>query len=146
MKAQVKRTKQSKVCTIANKLVKEGYSRSAAFIRAWILVKLQQVKIRVAGVTYGLRQKALEHLRRYNPQMISISLERENDNAADTNAVKVIATVEGKGSYCMGYLPRGTAQLIAPLLDCGQAVTALYSQVRVRDKSLPYGLEIAVRA
>lgn len=33
MKAKVKRTKQSKVCTIANKLVKQGYSRSAAMIK-----------------------------------------------------------------------------------------------------------------
>lgn len=142
----MKRLTHSKVMRIANNLVKEGYSRSAALVRAWILVKLQQVKIRVKGVTQGRIQKALEHLRRYRAEDISIQLIHQSDNPHDRNAIQVIATVRNKGSYCMGYLPRQLAMFIAPLLDCGQAVTALYSQVRVRDKSLPYGLEIAVRA
>lgn len=142
----MKRTVHSKVMRMANNLVKEGYSRSAAMVRAWILVKLEQVKIRVKGVTYGKRQRALEHLKRYKPEDISIQLVHQQSNPQDRNAVEVIATVKGKGSYCMGYLPKQLAMFIAPLLDCGQAVTAFYSKVRVRDISLPYGLEIAVRA
>lgn len=142
----MKRLIHSKVMKMANNLIKEGYSRSAAMVRAWILVKLQQVKIRVKGITQGDRQRALEHLRRYGAEDISIQLVHENDNRADRNAVQVIATVRGKGSYCVGYLPRGLAAFIAPLLTCGQAVTALYNKVRVRDISLPYGLEIIVRA
>ena len=39
----MKRAKQSKVCTIANSLVKQGYTRAAAMVKAWILVKLPQV-------------------------------------------------------------------------------------------------------
>lgn len=70
----MKRTVHSKVMRMANNLVKEGYSRSAAMVRAWVLVKLQQVKIRVKGVTQGKIQKALEHLRRYRAEDISISL------------------------------------------------------------------------
>lgn len=142
----MKRTVHSKVMRMANNLIKEGFSRSAAMIRAWILVKLEQVKIRVKGVTYGKRQRALEHLKRYKPEDISIQLVHQQSNPQDRNAVEVIATVKGKGSYCMGHLPRQLAMFIAPLLDCGQAVTALYSKVRVRDISLPYGLEITVRA
>ncbi len=142
----MKRLTHSKVMRIANNLVKEGYSRSAAMVRAWILVKLQQVKIRVKGVTQGKVQKALEHLRRYKAEDISITLVHESNNPYDRNAIQVIATVKDKGSYCVGYLPRGLAAFIAPLLTCGQAVTALYNKVRVRDISLPYGLEIIVRA
>lgn len=142
----MKKLIHSKVMRMANNLVKEGYSRSAAMVRAWILVKLQQVKIRVKGVTQGNRQRALEHLRRYGAEDISIQLIHENNNQSDRNAVQVIATVRGKGSYCVGYLPRGLAAFIAPLLTCGQAVTAMYNKVRVRDISLPYGLEITVRA
>ena len=136
---------RARVCRMANNLVKEGYSKAAAFVRAWIMVKLEQVKIRVSGVTYGKRQTALEHLRRYKPEDISIQLVREIGNAYDRNAVKVIASVRNRGSYCMGYLPRGLAAFIAPLLDCGDTVTALYNKVAVRAVSLPYGLEIAVR-
>ena len=136
---------RAKVCRMANNLVKEGYSKAAAFVKAWVLVKLEQVKIRVSGVTYGQRQKALEHLKKYKAEDISIQLIHESDNQFDRNAVQVVATVKNKGSYCMGYLPRGLAMFIAPLLICGDTVTAVYSKVAVKDVSLPYGLEIAVR-
>lgn len=137
---------RAKVCRMANNLIKEGHSRKGAFVRAWILLKLEQVKIRVKGVTQGKIQKALEHLRRYKAEDISIQLVHESNNPYDRNAVQVIATVRGKGSYCVGYLPRGLAAFVAPLLTCGQTVTALYGKVRARDISLPYGLEITVKA
>ena len=136
---------RAKVCRRANNLVKEGYSKAAAFVKAWVLVKLEQVKIRVSGVTYGQRQKALEHLKKYKAEDISIQLIHDSNNKYDRNAVQVIATVKNKGSYCMGYLPRRLAMFIAPLLTCGDTVTAVYSKVAVKDVSLPYGLEIAVR-
>ena len=137
---------RARVCRMANNLIKEGHSRKGAFVRAWIMVKLEQVIIRVSGVTQGNRQRALEHLKRYKAEDISIQLVHESNNQFDRNAVQVVATVKNKGSYCMGYLPRGLAMFIAPLLDCGDTVTALYNKVAVRDISLPYGLEIAVRA
>ena len=136
---------RAKVCRRANNLVKEGYSKAAAFVKAWVLVKLEQVKIRVSGVTYGQRQKALEHLKKYKAEDISIQLIHESNNKYDRNAVQVIATVKNKGSYCMGYLPRRLAMFIAPLLTCGDTGPAVYSKVAVKDVSLPYGLEIAVR-
>lgn len=137
---------RARICRMANNLIKEGYSRKSAMVHAWILVKLEQVRIRVSGVTRGMRQKALEHLRRYKAEDISIQLVHESSNPYDRNAVQVIATVKNKGSYCMGYLPRQLAAFIAPLLACGDNVTALYSKVRVKDVSLPYGLEIIVKA
>jgi len=50
----------SKVMTIANRLVKQGYNRANAMIKAWVLVRMPLVETKVAGVTYGKRQKAIE--------------------------------------------------------------------------------------
>ena len=72
---------KSKVMTIANALVKQGVSRSAAMVRAWITVKLRTIQTRAAGVTYGNRQKLLERLARYSPEDITVQLRREQDNA-----------------------------------------------------------------
>ena len=70
----MKRTAHSKVMTIANRLVKQGYNRANAMVKAWVLVKMPSVSTKVAGVTYGKRQKALEHLRHYRLENIRISL------------------------------------------------------------------------
>ena len=48
-------TQHSKVMTIANNLVKQGYSRAYAMVKAWALVKLSRVTVKVVGVTYGKR-------------------------------------------------------------------------------------------
>ena len=48
--------RHSKVMTIANHLVKQGYNRAYAMVKAWALVKLSGVTVKVAGVTYGKRQ------------------------------------------------------------------------------------------
>ena len=76
-------TQHSKVMTIANNLVKQGYNRAYAMVKAWALVKLSGVTVKVAGVTYGKRQIALEHLTHYRPQDVRISLCRDKSNAAD---------------------------------------------------------------
>ena len=91
-------TQHSKVMTIANNLVKQGYNRAYAMVKAWALVKLSRVIVKVAGVTYGKRQTAIEHLMHYRPQDVRISLCRDKSNAADKNAVAVIAAVRGKGA------------------------------------------------
>lgn len=100
------RTLNSKVLTIANKLVKEGYNRANAMVKAWILAKMPVVETKVSGVTYGKRQTAIEHLTYYKPEQIRIILKRDKQNQHDHNAIAVIAAVEGKGSYCVGYLPK----------------------------------------
>jgi len=133
--------------TIANRLVTQGWGRTTAMIRAWALVKLPKLETKVAGVTHGNRQKAIARLAMYAPQSISIRLEREQGNEYDRNAVAVHAAVEGKGSYHMGYLPRPLAAFIAPLLDAGKAVQALYAGVRGGyEPWMNLGLGIEVRA
>jgi len=126
----MKNAVKSKVMTIANRLVAQGWGRATAMIRAWALVKLPKLETKVAGVTHGNRQQAIEHLTRYAPEAVSIRLEREADNEHDRNAVAVWAAVEGKGSYHMGYLPRSLAAFVAPLLDAGKAVGAMFREVR----------------
>lgn len=137
--------RHSKVMTIANSLVKQGYNRAFAMVKAWALVKLQSVPTKVSGVTYGKRQTALEHLTRYAPQAVRISLYRDKANAADHNAVAVIASVQGKGAYTIGYLPKALASFIAPLMDGGKAV---YSRLQAicggQALYLNYGMRIEV--
>ena len=127
----MKNAVKSKVMIIANKLVAQGWGRAAAMIRAWAVVKLlPRLETKVAGVTYGSRQLSLEHLSMYAPEAVSIHLERERDNEADSNAVAVYAAVAGRGSFCVGYLPRTVASFVAPLLDAGKAVGAMFREVR----------------
>ena len=138
--------KHSKVMTIANKLVKQGYNRAYAMVKAWALVKLSGVTVKVAGVTYGKRQTAIEHLTHYRPQDIRISLWRDKDNAADKNAVAVIAAVRGKGAFKMGYLPRAFSAFIAPLMDSGKTVFSRLTAIcGGQALYLSYGMRIEVR-
>lgn len=136
----------SKVMTIANRLVAEGYNRVNAMIKAWVLIKLPLVETKVSGTTYGKRQEAIEHLTRYEASRIRITLKRDKRNPADRNAVAVIATVIGKGSYCMGYLPKALAGFIAPLMDTGKTVYSAFKGVRgLYAPYMNYGLAICIK-
>lgn len=138
-------TQHSKVMTIANRLVKQGYNRANAMVKAWALVKLPNVLTKVAGVTYGKRQTAIEHLTHYRPQDVRISLYRDGHNAADKNAVAVIAAVRGKGAYTIGYLPKAFAAFIAPLMDTGREVKSRLTEIRGGQALyLNYGMRIEV--
>ena len=136
---------KSKVMTIANALVKQGMTRSAAMVRAWLTVKLRTIHTKTAGVTYGRRQGLLDRLNKYNPEDITITLERETGNAYDPNAIQIVAGVKGKGSAVMGYLGRELAKVIAPLLDAGKAVKASFDAITGgHDYKLNYGLNVAI--
>lgn len=138
-------TIRAKVMTIANRLVKNGLPRRIAMIKAWGIAKHPDIDAKVKGVTIGRRQTALDHLRRYAAADISITLERDSDNTADNNAVAVIATVKGKGSYQVGYLPRYLAAIVAPLMDAHKAVTAAFQAVKGGEPSKPnFGLAIGI--
>ncbi len=136
---------KSKVMTIANALVKQGVSRSAAMVRAWITVKLRTIQTRAAGVTYGNRQKLLERLARYSPEDITVQLRREQDNAHDKNAVQVVAAVKGKGSAVLGYLNKQLAAAVAPLMDKGAEIVSRFKAVTGgEERYLNYGLNIEI--
>ena len=111
------RRKHSAVTAIANHLVSCGYSRTNAFVKAWVLVKLDKISTKAVGVTFGNRQRALEHLARYSPERVTLHLVRDKRNTHDKNAVAVVADVSRKGAFCMGYLARSLSAFIAPLLE-----------------------------
>ena len=141
----MKDSRRSLVCIIANALVKQGVSRSAAMVQAWITVKLRRIETKTAGVTHGNRQKLLARLARYSAEDITITLNREPENKADRNAVQVIAAVRGKGSAVMGYLNRQLAEAIAPLLDKGKQVLAAFEAITGGSEVyLNYGLNVSI--
>ena len=136
---------KSKVCVIANRLSKQGLNRSEAFRRAWATVKAETVETKISGVTYGNRQTALEHLTKYDSELISVELERDSANEYDSNAIKVITTVQGKGSYCVGFVPKTLSATFAALIDAGKAVKATFKEVRGKYHNYHnFGLCVAV--
>lgn len=120
---------KSKVMTIANALVKQGVSRSAAMVRAWVTVKLRRMVIKAAGVTFGNRQTLLERLTRYSPEDISVTLQREQDNEHDINAIQIVAAVRNKGAAVIGYINRELADALAPLLDKGATIVSNFKAI-----------------
>ena len=141
----MKNDKNSKVMTIANKLVAQGYNRANAMVKSWVLVKMPLIQTKVAGVTFGKRQLAIEHLSHYNQMDISITLIRERENMYDVNSVAVVASVAGKGSYIVGYLPKALAAFIAPLLDAGKQIKGTFKEVRgLYQPFINFGLGIEV--
>jgi len=139
---------KSKVCIIANHLIKQGETRSNAFKKAWQIVKTEKIETRPTGVTFGNRQKAIERLTNYSAEQISISLEREAENEFDKNAIAVKATVKGKGGYIIGYINKNLAKLIAPLIDYKKSVTATFQEIVGKYQNYQnyhnYGLQISV--
>ena len=106
---------RSKVMTIANRLVKQGLTRSIATVKAWIIVKANALRTKVKGTSR--RQNALEKLAEVNPADISIKLKREPRNAHDSNAVAVYAALRDNRVFFIGYLPKAVASVLAPLMD-----------------------------
>lgn len=106
---------RSKVMTIANRLVKQGLTRSLATVKAWIIVKANALRTKVKGTSR--RQSALEKLAGVNPADISVKLKREPRNSHDGNAVAVYAALKDNRVFFIGYLPRAVASVLAPLMD-----------------------------
>jgi len=101
---------KSKVMTLGNKLAAEGQDRSAAFMRAWGIVKAGGLELTVRGTSFGNRQEALRRLAAYDPSQVRAWLAPEPENRADPSAVAVMVMVQGgRGCYRLGYLPKGQA-------------------------------------
>lgn len=133
---------KSKVMTIANALVKQGVSRSAAMVRAWITVKLRRMEVKAAGVTHGNRQTLLERLTRYSAEDITATLRREQNNAHGRNAIQIVAAVRNKGAAVVGYINRELAAALAPLLDKGAMIVSRFNAVIGGERGYNYGLAL----
>lgn len=125
------------VATMANRLKKMGLTLSAAFKKAWELVKGKAINTRVAGVTKSNRQKALRRiLTAYRPEQVNVSLERDKANLYDNNTVNVIISVNGSNAYNLGCIPRNLAYIVSAIMDKGIELTAAFKEVRGR--YMPY--------
>ena len=130
----------------ANKLVKQGYTRSEAMRKAWELAKLPEIDVKVKGTAATpRRQEALEHLTQYDAELVSYRVVREPSNPADSNAVGVVATVKEKGSFLIGYLARELAEDIAKLLDAGLALLSSGPVTAGYAPGITYGARIKLR-
>lgn len=98
-------------------------------VRAWITVKLRRMEVKAVGVTHGNRQTLLDHLTRYKPDDITVTLQREQNNAHDRNAIQIVAAVRSKGSAVIGYINRELAAALAPLLDKGATIASRFKAI-----------------
>ncbi len=107
---------RSIICKVANQLHRSGYTLSQSFRLAWRLAK-GKASVKVAGVTKGSRQKAIEHLKRYSLDMVSFILKREPNNIYDSNAISVYAKVGNSKMYKMGYISAVVSNLLCEVID-----------------------------
>lgn len=104
---------KSRICIIANRLKKMGLTLSAAFKKAWELIKGNTIESKIAGVTKGNRQKALHRIfTHYKPKQVRVWLERDKANLHDNNAVAVMISVNNSMPYKIGYIPKNLAYVI----------------------------------
>jgi len=75
--------------------------------------------IRLSGVTYG---DAQENIKRFGCEAIgSFAIVREPENPHDRYAIKV-----GIGNFHLGYIPRGVAKNLAPMMDARKSFIAYF--------------------
>ena len=80
---------------------------------------MKRLKIKLVGVTVG---DAQENIKKFGCEDIgSFALVREPDNPHDPNAIRV----ELAGLY-LGYVPRHIAKDLAPQIDAGRNLIALF--------------------
>jgi hypothetical protein len=115
---------KSKIVTLGNRLApRMGGDKSAAFIRAWQIVKAGGLELAVKGTSFANRQEALKRLAAYAPEQIRAVLVPEPSNPVDHNAVAVMVGIQGgKGLFRLGYVPR---ELTAAVQAIGGKLPAL---------------------
>jgi hypothetical protein len=108
---------KSKVASLANRLApRMGGNKSAAFVRAWAIVKAGGLELAVKGTSFGNRQEALKRLAAYAPDQRRAVLVPEPTNPADPAAVAVMVGVNGgKGLFRLGYVPREMAAVVSAM-------------------------------
>lgn len=116
------------VATMANQLHKLGYSLSQAFRTAWKRVK-ESMTCRVSGVTYENRQQLLQFIAGQREEDLTVYLRRDKANVHDRYAVAVVVGIKDVGYAHIGYLTKGLAQSMAPVIEKGIQVKATLQQV-----------------
>ena len=117
------------VCAMANELKKAGYSLSEAFRKAWQRVKLSMT-VRAAGVSFENRQERLQFLQQFKPEDLTVTLEREQNNKFDCNAIQIVVHIKPiRRRTVIGYVPKGLARELSKVLDMGIQVKATLIQI-----------------
>ena len=107
---------KSRAMSLGNRLAAKGSGRSAAFVRAWSIVKAGGLELAVKGVTFGNRQEALKRLATYAPDQVRAVLVPEPENPADPSAVAVMVGVQnGRGLYRLGYVPANMTTVVSAI-------------------------------
>jgi hypothetical protein len=104
--------------SLGNRLARKGngMTRSAAFKRAWAIVKAGGMVLAVRGVMFGSRQEALKHLSGYRPQDVRAFVVPEPGNRADHGALAVWVGVQnGRRLYRLGYISAGETATVRAL-------------------------------
>jgi len=108
---------KSKAMSLGNRLaLRMDGDRSAAFVRAWQIVKAGGLELAVKGVLFSNRQEALRRLAAYSPGQVRAVLVPEPSNPADPAAVAVMVGVQnGRGLFRLGYVPRDMAAVVSSM-------------------------------
>ena len=124
MKGQQITNIRKAVCIMANELKKLGYSLSAAFKKAWSRIK-NSMTVRATGVSFGNRQEILQFIAKFKREDLYITLEREQANIIDCNAIRVIVHIKPlQKKAFIGYIPKGISNELAKVIDKGLSVKA----------------------
>lgn len=112
------------------------YSFCISLKVAWQIIrgKLFIKHTKVVGVSFcnpnGVnRQKILRKLTTIPQEQIAVYFKREPDNPVDTNAIKVVVTVAGRGAATLGYLNQDLAYRIASEIDSGKIAFVIFEGV-----------------
>lgn len=125
---QITKVRKS-VCAMANQLRKAGYSLKEAFKKAWQRVKLSMT-VRATGVTFSNRQERLQFLQQFKPEDLTVTLEREQNNKFDCNAIQIVVHIKPiSRRTIIGYIPKGLARELSKVLDMGIQVKATLMQI-----------------
>lgn len=125
---QITKVRKS-VCAMANQLRKAGYSLKDAFKKAWQRVKLS-ITVRAAGTTFENRQERLQFLQQFRPEDLTVTLEREQNNKFDCNAIQIVVHIKPiRRRTVIGYVPKGLARELSKVLDMGIQVKATLMQI-----------------
>jgi hypothetical protein len=108
---------KSKVVTLANRLTSRmGGDKSAAFVKAWAIVKAGGLEIAVKGTSFQNRQEALRRLAAYAPDQIKTVLVPEPSNPVDPAAIAVLVGVQnGRGLFKLGYVPANLTPAVSAI-------------------------------
>lgn len=125
---QITKVRKS-VCAMANQLRKAGYSLKDAFKKAWQRVKLSMT-VRAAGTTFENRQERLAFLQQFRPEDLTVTLEREQNNKFDCNAIQIVVHIKPiSRRTIIGHIPKVLARELSKVLDMGIQVKATLMQI-----------------